>query len=63
MADNHEPHVYPGDLKENPGEGIPVFLKLTYVGFTIFGIAYWVLWYAGDGSNPLVKAFNAATGH
>jgi len=60
--DSHEQHVYPEDLKENPGGKIPLFLKLTYVGFTVFGIAYWFLYRAGDGS-LLVQAFNAATGH
>jgi hypothetical protein len=39
-----------------------VFLKLTYVGFTIFGLAYFFLYYAGDGA-PLVKLLNVATGH
>jgi len=60
MAD--QIHEYPGELKENHGGPVPLFLKLTYVGFTIFGIAYWALYHAGDGS-PLVKLFNAATGH
>jgi len=62
MADAHEQHEYPGELKENPGGPLPLFLKLTYVGFTIFGVAYWFLYNAGDGA-PLVKLFNAATGH
>ena len=65
MADknaSHEQHVYPGDLHENPGGPVPLFLKLTYVGFTAFGILYFVLYYAGDGA-ALVKLLNAATGH
>lgn len=62
MAESHEPHQYPGELKENPGGAVPLFLKLTYVGFTVFAVAYWFLYSAGDGA-PLVKLFNAATGH
>ena len=49
MADSHEPHEYPGQLKENPGGSIPLFLKLTYVGFTIFGLAYWFLYRPATG--------------
>ncbi len=56
-------HEYPGGLKESPGGKIPLFLKLTYVGFTIFGILYFVLYMAGDGT-PLVEQFNQLTsGH
>ncbi len=58
MADrNPELDVFPDGLEVREGS-IPLFLKLTYVGFTIFGIAYWVLYRAGDGA-PLVQAFNA----
>ena len=56
----HAVHTYPEGLKEQPGGKIPLFLKLTYIGFTAFGILYWVLYHAGDGS-PLVKLINAAT--
>lgn len=60
---SHGVHVYPGDLHENPGGRVPLFLKLTYVGFTAFGILYFVLYHAGDGS-ALVRLLNAATtGH
>ncbi len=61
MSDPNEIHEYPGELKEKGGGPIPLFLKLTYVGFTIFGLSYWFLYRAGDGA-PLVKLFNAATG-
>lgn len=63
MAENresHDLHVYPGDLHENPGGPVPLFLKLTYAGFTVFGILYFVLYHAGDGS-ALVRLLNAAT--
>ncbi len=66
MADSEhgEVHVYPSELEENHGGKIPLFLKLTYIGFTTFGILYWVLYYAGDAEQwPLVKLLNAATGH
>lgn len=62
MADPSEIHEYPGELKEKGGGAIPLFLKLTYVGFTAFGLGYWLLYRAGDGA-PLVKLFNSATGN
>ena len=34
----HEPHVYPSGVQENHGGKVPVVLKLTYVGFVLFGI-------------------------
>ncbi len=60
MADakEHDVHTYPNGIEEQPGGRVPLFLKLTYVGFTIFGIAYWLLYHGGDGA-PLVQAFNA----
>lgn len=61
MADANDVHEYPGELKERGGGPIPLFLKLTYIGFTVFGISYWFLYRSGDGA-PLVKLFNAATG-
>jgi hypothetical protein len=57
---SHEIHVYPSDLHEQPGGAIPLFLKLTYLGFTIFGVLYFALYFSGDGS-PLVQTFNALT--
>jgi len=65
MADANEPqhlHVYPSEIEERPGGPVPLFLKLTYVGFTVFGILYFVLYRAGDGS-ALVQLLNAATSH
>ena len=56
----HESHEYPGGLMENPGPGIPLFLKLTYIGFTLFGILYFILYMSGDGS-PLVEQYNSVT--
>ncbi len=53
---------YPGGLLENPGGSLPIFLKLTYVGFVLFGIIYFVLYMAGDGS-ALVEQFNQLTGY
>ena len=58
--DAHETHEYPGGLLENPGPRIPLFLKLTYIGFTIFGILYFILYVSGDGS-PLVEQLNQFT--
>lgn len=58
MADRHEVDAFPGGVESNHGGPIPLFLKLTYLGFGIFGVAYWLLYRAGDGS-ALVQAFNA----
>jgi hypothetical protein len=62
MAEPTQTHEYPGQLQERHGGPIPTFLKLTYLGFTLFGLIYFALYYAGDGA-PLVKLLNAATGH
>ena len=65
MAEKIEPkdiHVYPSDIEERPGGPVPLFLKLTYAGLAAFGVLYFVLYHAGDGS-PLVRLLNAATGH
>jgi hypothetical protein len=64
MADGHdEIETFPGEMQVREGGKIPLFLKLTYVGFTLFGILYWVLNYAGDTDSPLVQLLNKATGH
>jgi hypothetical protein len=62
MADrNPELDVFDGiEVQEGT---IPGFLKLTYIGFVIFGISYWFLYRAGDAGQPLVALLNAATGH
>jgi hypothetical protein len=66
MADNAEHgeiETFPSDIEVREGGKISLFLKLTYVGFTAFGVLYWVLYYAGDKDLPLVQLLNAATGH
>lgn len=55
-----EPHEYPSGLLENHGPPIQIFLKLTYIGFVIFGILYFALYYAGDDSE-LVQRYNKET--
>ncbi len=63
MADQHDQiEEFPNGIQVREGR-IPGFLKLTYVGFTLFGILYWILYHAGDRGSPLVSALNAATGH
>lgn len=63
MADhNPELDVFPDGVEVKEGT-VPAFLKLTYVGFTIFGLAYWFLYKAGDAAQPLVALLNKATGH
>ena len=57
----HELHEYPGGVVESPGGKIPIFLKLTYVGFTLFAILYFILYFNGNGS-PLVELYNELTG-
>ena len=64
MADGHDQiETYPDGIQSREGGKIPLFLKLTYLGFTIFGLLYWVLYYAGDTDSPLVQALNKATYH
>ena len=58
MSDHNEVDVFPDGVESNHGASIPLFLKLTYIGFTVFGISYWFLYKSGDGS-ALVQAFNA----
>lgn len=52
---------YPSGIKEHHGPPIQLFLKLTYIGFTLFAIIYLILYFSGDGS-PLVEQFNKLTG-
>ena len=64
MADGHdEIESFPGEIEVREGGKIPLFLKLTYLGFTAFGILYWLLYHAGDTSSPLVQLLNKATFH
>lgn len=58
----HDTEAFPSDLQVREGGPIPLFLKLTYLGFSIFAVTYFVLYYAGEDT-PLVKLLNAATGH
>ena len=58
---NSDLHVYPGGLEESSGPAIPLFLKLTYIGFLAFGILYFILYMSGDGT-PLVEQYNQVTG-
>ena len=60
-----EEHVieeYPEGLLEKPGGPVPLFLKLTYVGFILFGVIYFIRYFSGDGS-PLVEMYNELTGN
>ncbi len=52
---------YPGDIKSYEGGAVPGFLKIVYIGFTIFAFTYFFMYFAGDGSE-LVKAYNALCG-
>ena len=64
MADGHdEVETFPNELQVREGGKIPLFLKLTYLGLTLFGVLYWVLYYAGDTDSPLVQLLNKATFH
>lgn len=58
MSSHHDAEAFPDGVEANHGGPIPLFLKLTYIGFTIFGVSYWFLYKGGDGS-ALVQAFNA----
>ncbi len=51
---------YPSGLLEDPGASVPRFLKLTYIGFIIFGLAYLFLYMSGNGSE-LVDLYNQLT--
>jgi hypothetical protein len=64
MADGKHEEIeeFPNGIQVKEGT-VPAFLKLTYLGFTLFGILYWILYYAGDRGSPLVALLNAATNH
>ena len=51
-----------GWITERKGTPIPAFLKLAYVGFSLFGVAYLFLYRMGEEGHPtrgpLVKAGN-----
>jgi hypothetical protein len=52
---------YPSGIKEQHGPPVHLFLKLTYIGFTLFAIIYLILYFSGDGSG-LVEQYNKLTG-
>ena len=60
MSQAEPTETYPGGIEEHEGR-IPLFLKLTYVGFTLFALIYFFMYVTGDGS-ALVEAYNQATG-
>ncbi len=51
-----------GWITEREGTPIPLFLKLTYVGFSLFGVVYLFLYVAGETAHetrgPLVQEAN-----
>ena len=51
-----------GWITERAGTPIPTFLKLTYVGFCLFGLWYLVTYWAGETEHPtrgtLVREIN-----
>lgn len=54
-----------GWITERAGTPIPVFLKLAYVGFCLFGLFYLFKFWTGEVDHttrgPLVQAFNQMT--
>ncbi len=55
-----------GWITERKGTPVPTFLKLTYVGFCVFGVVYLLMYSAGEVQHatrgPLVQQLNALTG-
>ena len=55
-----------GWITERAGTPIPTFLKMAYVGFTLFALVYLRNYWRGEVDNasrrPLVQEFNATTG-
>ena len=55
-----------GWITERAGTPIPTFLKMAYVGFTLFALVYLRNYWRGDVDNAsrgaLVQQFNTATG-
>jgi len=51
-----------GWITERVGTPIPLFLKLAYIGFSLFGLLYLFLYRAGETDHasrgPLVQQFN-----
>lgn len=53
-----------GWIKERVGTPIPLFLKLAYVGFSLFGLYYLFAYWTGEVGHstrgPFVEEFNKA---
>lgn len=67
-TDNHDPNLHEiagGWITERKGTPVPGFLKLAYLGFCLFGLAYLFLWFRGETGHPtrgpLVASFNLAS--
>jgi len=60
MTQDRPLNRYPSGLDEDPGAPAPLFLKLSWVGFAIFGVAYFFLYFSGNGSE-LVQLYNQLT--
>lgn len=63
-TDGGEHEVAGGWIKERRGTPVPLFLKLAYVGLSIFGIVYLLLYTYGEVNHatrgPLVQQANLA---
>jgi hypothetical protein len=64
MSDKNDVHEIAGGwISERKGMPIPGFLKLAYVGFSLFGLAYLFRYWAGEVAHetrgPLVQLQNA----
>ena len=64
MSDKNDVHEIAGGwISERKGMPIPAFLKLAYVGFCLFGIAYLFRYWSGEVTHetrgPLVQVQNA----
>ena len=63
MSENKDVHELAGGwITERKGTKIPGFLKLTYVGFCVFGLVYLYRYWAGEVAHesrgPLVRQAN-----
>lgn len=63
MSDDKNVHELAGGwITERKNTAIPAFLKLAYVGFCLFGIAYLFRYWAGEVAHesrgPLVQQIN-----
>ena len=63
MSESKDVHELAGGwITERKGTPIPAFLKLSYVGFCLFGLVYLYRYWAGEAAHetrgPLVQAQN-----